>query len=161
MTASHRWGSAKPLSLTKETASTLRRGIKAVDLPKTFGDVVKVAWKMRIRYLWIDSLCIYQDSEYDWRSEFTNMGLVYGNSWLNVAAIDSPYCHSGCLYDRDVKLVRPFKLTLTPDDTEYLCIDGDLWVGGIDRAPLSERGWVLQERLLSPRQIDLGELQIY
>jgi len=58
MTVSHRWGDKKPISLTQESAADLKGGILVAELPKTFADAVKVAWKLGIRYIWIDSLCI-------------------------------------------------------------------------------------------------------
>jgi len=161
MTVSHRWGDKKPISLTQESAADWKGGMFVAELPKTFADAVKVAWKLGIRYIWIDSLCIYQDSEREWRSESTKMGLVYKNSWLNIAAIDSSDCNGGCFFERDKRLVEPIKMKLQDDEQEYLCIDSNLWLVGIDGAPLSKRAWVLQERLLSPRQIHFGALQLY
>jgi heterokaryon incompatibility protein (HET) len=161
MTVSHRWGDIKPMSLTQESAPHLKAGIRIVELPKTFADAVKIAQKMSIKYLWIDSLCIYQDSESEWRAESAKMGLVYKNSWLNIAAMDSSDCTGGCFFRRDKRLVDLIKVELGDDGKEYLCIDSNLWLVGIDEAPLSRRGWILQERLLSPRQIHFGELQIY
>lgn len=160
-TVSHRWGSKVPLRLTSKSASYLKAGVRVGDLPKTFADAVKVAWKFEIRYIWIDSLCIFQDSEEEWRSESAKMGLVYKNSWLNIAAIDSQDCDSGCFFERDKALVEPVKIKLGQSEQEYFCIDNDLWLGGIDRSPLAKRAWFVQERLLSPRQIHFGSLQLY
>jgi hypothetical protein len=56
VTLSHCWGQVTPLKLTKSSVSTLRCGIVDDDLPKTFRDAVLVVRKMRMRYLWIDSL---------------------------------------------------------------------------------------------------------
>lgn len=161
ITVSHRWGNSSPMTLTQESVTTMRLGLLVIDLPKTFADVVKVAWKLGIQYVWIDSLCIFQDSEHEWRSESAKMGLIYKNSWLNIAAVDSPDCEGGCFYERDGNLAQPFRVNMKADQTEFLCIDSDLWRDNVDGALLSERGWVLQERLLSPRQLYLGQLQIY
>jgi hypothetical protein len=45
-----------------------------------------IASKLGLEYLWIDSLCIIQDDEDDWRQESALMSTVYGNSYLNIAA---------------------------------------------------------------------------
>jgi hypothetical protein len=161
ITVSHRWGNKVPLRLTREYEADLGAGVCVRDLPKTFADAVKIAWKFKIQYIWIDSLCIFQDSEEEWRSESAKMGLVYKNSWLNIAAIDSQDCDGGFFFERDKVLVEPIKIKLGKDEQEYFCIDNDLWLGGIDRAPLSKRAWFVQERLLSPRQIHFGSLQLY
>jgi hypothetical protein len=41
---------------------------------------------MSIQYLCIDSLCIIQDSEEDWKRESVSMMAVYSGSYCNVAA---------------------------------------------------------------------------
>jgi hypothetical protein len=38
-------------------------------------------------YLWIDSLCIIQDSKEDWANECSHMAGVYTNSYLTIAAV--------------------------------------------------------------------------
>jgi hypothetical protein len=56
ITLSHCWGDLRPLKLTTYTEPMLRMGIPDSRLPKTFQDAVRVARKLNIRYLWIDSL---------------------------------------------------------------------------------------------------------
>ena len=55
---SHCWGKSRPVQLTRNTAARLKAGITLMDLPKTFQDAIHVTRKMRIRYLWIDSLYV-------------------------------------------------------------------------------------------------------
>ena len=57
---SHRWGS-KPGSTT--TLGNLNRRISISHLPKTFLDAITVSKRLGIGYIWIDSLCIIQDSK--------------------------------------------------------------------------------------------------
>ena len=87
MTLSHCWGSGTFLKLTQANATKLKNSIIVSDLPKTFQDAVMVAaiW-FQCEYLWIDSLCIIQDSTEDWRKESAAMRHVYKNAWLNIAA---------------------------------------------------------------------------
>ena len=66
---SHSWGSHQPLTLLNSNISQLKTRIELADLPKTFHDAIGVARRLNIRYLWIDSLCIMQDSENDWLKE--------------------------------------------------------------------------------------------
>ncbi|KAH8598227.1 hypothetical protein B0O99DRAFT_495675, partial [Bisporella sp. PMI_857] len=48
-----------------------------------------VCRKLGIRYLWIDSLCIRQDSKEDWQVESQRMGTYYSNCTVCIAATGS------------------------------------------------------------------------
>ena len=65
MTLSHCWGTAKFLALTQSTYEGLKGGISPADLPKTFQDAFTITRELGVRCLWIDSLCISQDSTDD------------------------------------------------------------------------------------------------
>ncbi|KAH7625330.1 hypothetical protein B0T09DRAFT_361305 [Sordaria sp. MPI-SDFR-AT-0083] len=52
-------------------------GIPFACLPQTFADAVWVTRELGIRYLWINSLCIIQDSPSDWDAESQQMGSIY------------------------------------------------------------------------------------
>ncbi|KAF8847708.1 HET-domain-containing protein [Acephala macrosclerotiorum] len=74
VTLSHCWGKEQqPLRLLKNNMHELKKDIALHTLPKTFQDVVLVAKKLHMRYIWIDSLCIIQDDEDDWHRESTMM----------------------------------------------------------------------------------------
>jgi hypothetical protein len=62
-TLSHCWGAQQPTITTKATMSDRERGIPNAQLPQTYRDAVHVCRELGIQYLWIDSLCIIQDSE--------------------------------------------------------------------------------------------------
>ncbi|KAK3358097.1 hypothetical protein B0T25DRAFT_440444, partial [Lasiosphaeria hispida] len=53
-----------------------------------------------IRYLWIVSLCIIQDSTADWEAESAAMARVYGLTSVNIAATSSLDSRGGLLFDR-------------------------------------------------------------
>ena len=169
-TLSHSWGGLVPVKLTHETLANLQSGIGLADLPRTFADAVKITYKFGIRYLWIDSLCIIQDDEEDWRRESASMAMVYKNSWLNIAATGSQNPSGGCFFTRELAVVEPVVISISwgldsqqenQQPTESLCIDTELWKSAIDRSPLGGRGWVVQERFLSPRQIHFGSQQLF
>src|SRR3954471_17621094 len=68
-TLSHCWGRAKFLNLTSKNLQELTEGISISILPKTFRDAILVAKGIGAEYLWIDALCIVQDSTGDWERE--------------------------------------------------------------------------------------------
>ncbi|KAL5326612.1 hypothetical protein ACEPPN_004299 [Leptodophora sp. 'Broadleaf-Isolate-01'] len=67
---SHRWGkSTEVSSTTKQNIRSRFNSIAYSELCGTFQEAIVVARQLRIRYLWIDSLCIIQDDKDDWRRE--------------------------------------------------------------------------------------------
>ncbi|XXG97823.1 hypothetical protein Hte_004137 [Hypoxylon texense] len=71
MTLSHCWGvSGEMLKLTVDTYEhRIKNGFSYAELPKTFQDAVRLSRFLRGEYIWIDSLCIIQDSHDDWIRE--------------------------------------------------------------------------------------------
>lgn len=56
VTLSHRWGSST-VKLERRTYKSMMTGLPIDTLPTTYQDAVRVIRRLRIRYLWIDSLC--------------------------------------------------------------------------------------------------------
>jgi hypothetical protein len=88
-TLSHRWDSDSVFCLTASNMETFKKGLALSALSPTFQNAVATAKGLGIRYLWIDSLCIVQDSMEDWRSESGLMSSVYGHSILNIAILST------------------------------------------------------------------------
>lgn len=160
---SHCWGGSIPLVLKEETLHYLKKGINLLALPKTFRHAVALVRSLDIRYLWIDSLCIIQDSYLDWEQEASRMKDVYRNAILTIAATGAANSSAGCFFDRDIDLVKAVTISVSwlgvPQGT-YLICDGYIWQDNIVNAPLNQRAWVVQERLLSPRILHFGRDQI-
>ncbi|KAK7990473.1 HET-domain-containing protein [Apiospora arundinis] len=84
---SWRWGEGeKPLKTTKSVLRRHQQGISPSELPRLFRDAAMVTRKLGLKYLWIDSLCIIQDSQSDWEAEAGKMAETYGNAHLTIAA---------------------------------------------------------------------------
>jgi hypothetical protein len=151
---SHIWGKSQFTKLTASNFQDLQESISPSDLSQTFHDAIIVARRLGVRYLWIDSLCIVQDSPEDWQIESSMMNLVYKNSLCTLAASEATEPHHGLFKNRDTSSLSPFKIFFTPEDQSksYYCFY-DWWPDVCDTKPLSQRGWVVQERLLSPRTI--------
>jgi hypothetical protein len=107
MTLSHCWGSAIFFKLTADTLSQLKAGIPLASLPKTFQDAVSIAWRLGSKFLWIDSLCILQDSLSDWQQEAATMSNVYAGSLCNIVASASSDSNGGCFRQRDARFSSP------------------------------------------------------
>lgn len=89
ITLSHCWGFLKIISLCKDTYASFLEAIQLGMLSQTFRDTAELVRLLGYRYLWIDSLCILQDSPEDWAYESSRMGEVYSQAILNIAATAS------------------------------------------------------------------------
>lgn len=85
-TVSHCWGTSQVWRLTAETLHLLLNSISIAELGHTFQDVIYTTTALGLQYVWIDSLCIFQDSKADWGQEAPRMGDVYKNAIVNIAA---------------------------------------------------------------------------
>ncbi|KAF4925691.1 hypothetical protein CGCVW01_v003441 [Colletotrichum viniferum] len=169
-TLSHCWGSAQFVQLKKSTYGQFRKRIQLSDLPKTFREAVEVTRRLGIRYLWIDSLCILQDRDdlSDWLVEAALMHKVYSHSYCNISAAGSQDSSKGLFFKRDSRLSLAADVTICAeglgigeDYVDCTIIDLEFWSHAVGQCPLNKRGWVLQERLLSPRVLHFGRDQLY
>ncbi len=160
---SHCWGGKVPIMLQADNIEVLKRGILLQELPLTFRQAMTVTRTLGVRYLWIDSLCIIQDSFSDWEFELSRMRDVYKYARLTIAATGSKNSAGGLYFDRDVDLVQaalvPISWNGVPREI-YILYDASLWETNIIEAPLNQRAWVVQERILSPRTLHFGNKQI-
>lgn len=89
--------------LTKDTLARFEDGIEIDKLPKTFHHAIDFACRLGVRYIWIDSLCILQDSTKDWLYQSAQMDQVYNNSLCNISATAARNSSKGLYVDRDSK----------------------------------------------------------
>ena len=171
VTLSHCWGKGPPekkLRLIKSTERLLRNGLPVSRLPRLFRDAVEIAGRLGVHYLWIDRLCIVQDSDEDWHSEAATMQTVYRNGFLNIAALGASDDRDGCFFERDPRWVAPTVLNLGPPSSEaapllyrFEAEDKNGWRPTFEGEPLLSRAWVLQERVLSARTLYFGRWQVF
>lgn len=88
-------------------------------LPNTFRDAISFTRKLGERYLWIDSICIIQDSRLDWLRESSVMGRIYQGSYCNLAATSAANSSVGLFTCRDPAFIPPLRLFI-PDPSKVL-----------------------------------------
>ncbi|KFY55224.1 hypothetical protein V497_07112 [Pseudogymnoascus sp. VKM F-4516 (FW-969)] len=156
-TLSHCWGSGNAIKLTSKDLDTYMEALPVERFPKTFKEAIEITKKLGIDYLWIDSLCIIQDSVDDWQNESALMGSVYGCSTITIAASSARDSSQGCfmkppyfsgglrarITDAGLRRVQDFR-----DMRAY-----DL---STINSHLATRAWTVQEKILSPRAIHFG-----
>ncbi|KAK3331338.1 heterokaryon incompatibility protein-domain-containing protein [Apodospora peruviana] len=161
---SHCWGKAKTLKLLESNMDQLRIGIDIATLPTSYREAITVCRRFGFRYIWIDSLCIIQDSREDWARESITMKDVYENSALNIAAAAAAESSEASFLSRDPYFIRPVQVGAEWDDIpeqQYYLVDNDLHVNDLKDSPLHQRAWVLQEVFLAKRNLSLTANQLW
>lgn len=92
--------------LTASTLETYVLGAPVTSHPQTVIDAKLVCRKLGFQYLWIDALCIIQDSQQDKAHEILRMGLIYSNAIITISTTSAIGVNDGFLTRR----IRPEKL---------------------------------------------------
>ena len=79
-------------TLTSNISARLK-GIDESTLPRSFLDAIAFARYLKVKYVWIDTLCIIQDSKKDKRREIPNMHKIYAYSWCTLAVSNYNITH--------------------------------------------------------------------
>ncbi|KAI8652310.1 HET domain-containing protein [Fusarium keratoplasticum] len=159
---SYCWGRGVPeFKTTTATVDDLRKHVPFAALPKTIQEAIVFTRQLKVRYLWVDALCIIQDdasSPRDWQLEAARFGGYYQNALCTLAATGSRDSSEG-LFRQNNDLLYPsyFCTRVHRGSRGPLCFT---WVSSvldtttvIYQSPLLERGWAAQERILSPRVV--------
>ncbi|KAI1641625.1 heterokaryon incompatibility protein-domain-containing protein [Daldinia loculata] len=156
LTLSHCWGSSNHLCLTKRDYSKFLEISADSRLLKTYRDAFQVTTSLGFQFIWIDSLCIIQDDEEDWKTQSSMMGLIYSRAHCNIAATWAADGTYGCFTNRDLLIMDYTSVELTPDNgqtVEYAFACSLPVHRSMAQKPLDTRAWVIQERYLSKRQL--------
>jgi hypothetical protein len=127
-------------------------------LPPLFRDAMIITRRLHYRYIWIDSLCIIQDSKSDWQTESANMGYIYSTAVFAIAAEAAPNSEVGILDNGRPMVTYPVKIPCHDDKVKGSMI---IYRARHDiKGPLSKRAWTLKEDILSPRMLRWGSKQL-
>ncbi|KAK0106884.1 hypothetical protein ONS95_003605 [Cadophora gregata] len=169
-TLSHRWEADDQLRLLTGNIKSFLNGISVETLSKTFQQAIAMCRKLLLNFIWIDSLCILQDSKEDWVRESSTMGKIYINGKVCIAASGAA---DGCrtpMSNRNPLLMKPLlrKTTKSIFDEDPLSTKQvyRVHLAGIESveieaSKLQTRGWVVQERALATRTLYLGSNQLF
>ncbi|KAI1739203.1 heterokaryon incompatibility protein-domain-containing protein [Xylaria scruposa] len=172
---SYCWGGDQPVKLLHSNKIILEQeGVEITSLPKCLQDAVECTRALGYRYLWVDALCIIQDSEDDKLREISNMASIYRDSAVTIVAavarsafesflefdrpgsVDTALDASKsvakqCLVGIDVDDDSVGSLTIVPS-VEGRAITRDM--------PINRRGWCLQESILPRRLLLYGPQEL-
>ncbi|KAF2222159.1 heterokaryon incompatibility protein-domain-containing protein [Elsinoe ampelina] len=129
------------------------------DYPQVIKDAIDLTRRLGIRYLWVDSCCIVQDSERVWKRNAQHMDMIYGNAAVTICAADGSTAHDGLhalqtdkrSKDQHIRRVAP-GVRLMVSHLAETAIKTTTW---------NKRAWTFQERLLSKRCLIFAEGRVF
>lgn len=128
-------------------------------LPLTFQHAVAITRDLGVEYLWIDSICIIQGEDGDFKYEASRMEDVFSNAYCVLAACSALGQHDGFLKERHQR--QSLLLQQSGNPPVFVCEFIDDFHHDVLESNLSRRGWVLQERALARRTIYFTDKQTY
>lgn len=167
---SYAWGPGpQPNMTTSSNEDAYYKQIIFSTLPKTLQDAIIATKKLGIKYLWVDSMCIVQDSEEDKMTEIRKIRHTFKNAYCTIIGaratkssegfLDSPpldYPLSapeiaipyGSSADGSEKGILTFRESETLEQADVL------------RDFTETRAWCLEESVLSPRSIIYSNIRL-
>ncbi|PSN65474.1 HET-domain-containing protein [Corynespora cassiicola Philippines] len=159
---SYCWGGDQTFKTTTNTIAQYELDIHLQSLPQGLQDAVCVAKRLGFSHIWIDALCIVQDSLSDKAYEIGQMARVYGNAAVTIAASRAKAVWDGFLGDRpQLGVELPERVFSLPcfHTNKALGVLSLVPVTFESTEPLDTRGWTFQERVLSPRFLEFGTMR--
>ena len=171
-TLSYCWGQCENYKLTETTKDELTRGIRPDDLPSTIRDAIRVTQMLGLSYLWVDALCIFQDSPSDWEDQSYKMAGIYKGCTVMIAPTEAESCSAGFLSKRQPNQEIPSNWLLCAGEERaqgvasvfasvFVHLRSKARCGGTasynaskfngDILPNFTRAWCYQEHALAPR----------
>lgn len=156
VTLSHSWGQGEEMNEIKlldenlgeyTTAGVLERLFtESAGGNRNFAHAIEVARRLGVRYVWIDSLCIIQNSKngVDWDREAPRMHEVYRGSWCNVGAANSTGRSGGLFRSRREAFGGQSGARVCWRGARWRVVPEDLWDRDLLGEVLYKRGWVYQ-----------------
>jgi hypothetical protein len=158
---SYVWGSVNMLSTVEANFTDLKkRGSlgPGTSLPIVIQDAIELVRKLGEQYLWVDQLCIKQDSRGK-HQELARMDIIYSHALLTVAAVDAKDANNSLPGVRPRSRVPVQRVESVQD---MLLISEPPPLQRFLRSCVYEsRGWTFQERVFSKRILFVSEQQMY
>lgn len=152
---SYCWGPAQVGVTTSDNLNTRLAQLLESELSRTAQDAIRVTRKLGHRYLWIDAVCIVQDSEDDKTQELARMSEIYTHAAVTIVAASSASSADGFLKPRHTP-TDALQIPFWAPDGQLGSAHMGIFIESKDRLGwraevLNTRAWTLQEQLLSPR----------
>ena len=137
-------------------------------LPQAVRDAIDLVRRLGFRYLWVDALCIVQNSERSWKLNASVMDLIYSNAILTICAADGANSKTGLEAYKATSIAKDQHPTSSAKyQNTAVCAPGvrlmvsHLAETSIRNSAWNSRAWTFQERLLSRRCLIFAEGRVF
>ncbi|KAJ8067231.1 hypothetical protein OCU04_004595 [Sclerotinia nivalis] len=167
---SYVWGDTQRTLLLNLNQQALQKaGSLTGCVPKTIQDAMRFSQQLGIRYLWVDALCIIQDSDSDKAIQIGTMGTIYAHSKVTLIAASGKNAEAGLPGIQNPRTGKQTQIDISTADnrvsmklirTLHPHNNGYSFSHQLEDSEWSRRGWTLQERALSRRSIIFTDQQL-
>ncbi|KAF4893655.1 hypothetical protein CGCF415_v012547 [Colletotrichum fructicola] len=127
-------------------------------LPKAIQDAIDLVRRLGFTYMWIDRLCIVQNSSRSWKLNAFNMDLIYGNAALTICAADGDASIGLRAMRPSTRNTKQYKRMINPHLELMVTRPPEIYIRSSE---WNERAWTFQERLLSRRCLIFTNGRVY
>lgn len=143
-------------------------------------DTIRLTKILGIRYLWVDALCIIQDDNADKSNQIALMSAIYGCAYLTVVAASGndadaglPGMRPGTRFKKQEEIAIKFSQKVTAAESQSTDVESEISLlttlnplrlpstHYLDATTWSTRGWTMQERVLSRRNLIFTPEQVF
>ncbi|RSL90353.1 hypothetical protein CEP51_000759 [Fusarium floridanum] len=162
---SYCWGMNPQFETTLSNKHDNPSHLTISSLPRTIQDAITVTRQIGLKYLWVDALCIIQDSVEDKDAEISQMAQYYQNASVTIIAANADSCDKGFLASttspRSLEIDAvpcQFQLSMAFSDerVDAVGVEYCIWDNGTSPEPLDRRAWAYQEQILCRRALTYG-----
>ncbi|PVH67380.1 HET-domain-containing protein, partial [Cadophora sp. DSE1049] len=158
---SYVWGKREQLELKEGNYTQFHQSNAFADIkhriPDTIKDAITACLKLDVKYLWVDALCIQQDSKDDKDRLIAIMDQVYAGAVLTLVAADGEDSWSGLhgvrpgtrIVQQTQERIQNLQFGTTAQDLNTI----------LHQSKWSTRGWTFQEKVCSKRLLLFGKTQ--
>ncbi|KAF2451298.1 HET-domain-containing protein [Karstenula rhodostoma CBS 690.94] len=164
---SYCWGGPQELCLTTQNLESFKEtALEITQLPRTLADAALVTNALGLQFLWVDALCIIQDSAADKAVEIERMCAIYENSVVTIAASTSDSVQNGFLnpnvsYNTNsASCTVPIPIQNVRGEEEWTNLTfSSTRTQHTDVFPINKRGWTFQEAFVPHRLLVFGDIE--
>jgi hypothetical protein len=154
MCLSYVWGKVDQPMLTKKTFKKFSKfgSLSRAVLPQTIRDAINLTRSIGEKYLWVDSLCIFQDDPVNLQAQIEKMHLVYRQAYLTIIAAAGNSSNFG---------LPGVRGSIARREPHHVATIGSVQLSMVQIKPHGElrksvwngRGWTFQEELCASRRL--------
>ncbi|KAJ4290282.1 hypothetical protein N0V90_010497 [Kalmusia sp. IMI 367209] len=153
---SYCWGGPQTPMTTSKNIQEMVNGLETASFSQSIQDAIFITRELGLRFLWVDALCILQDSNEDKAKEITNMPNIYKNALVTITGASASVAKDGFLGVRGIpcEQLDAFKLPYNCSSGEKgTIVIAEYAIYSEDDEPINSRGWTMQETLVSQRTL--------